>query len=572
MVWVRGLAAVVAGAAVAVGAFGAAPAAADVLGGSIQAAEIELRVGTDGVLDAQETLVLRAGTELSRTFVTRAPYNDSYDRVYRVDGLEAASPDGSPVRLSVDEGADTTTVRFSTQEAAEDQVVVLRYRVHGATTSLSDSDELQWVAAGGYSVPAADIRVTVTAQAPPLNLSCTAGDPASSMYCTTSNMGGHQASLAHFEQARLGPGQELGVAVGYPSGTAPGEPRLEHVSAFWRAFQITPSAGAAFGVLLVALVGGVALLIRVRGRDERARREHAPEGDHAPVAERPGGGLEFRPPDGVHPGQIGTLIDEQADVVDITATIVDLAARGHIDIHEQEREHFSAIDWLLRKRTPPSGDPLLRYEKVLLDALFNGRDDVRVSELGDTFAARLAEVRSELYRDVVRLGWFARRPDATRGRTATVGIAVCVAGAVLTVGLAFFTTYAVTGLAVVIAGAALAVGAQYMPAKTAQGSAVFAHTLGFREYLHRAEAGEVPTEQRVELFSRYLPYAIVFDLVDRWAQILASAGANGGGHDDLPWYHGPADWRLSDFADSIRTFTLTMSGAISATRQFRTLS
>ena len=39
--------------------------------------------------------------------------------------------------------------------------------------------------------------------------------------------------------------------------------------------------------------------------------------------------VEFAPPEGMRPGQVGTLVDEQANTLDVSATIVDLAVRGY---------------------------------------------------------------------------------------------------------------------------------------------------------------------------------------------------------------------------------------------------
>ncbi len=44
--------------------------------------------------------------------------------------------------------------------------------------------------------------------------------------------------------------------------------------------------------------------------------------------------VEFVPPDGLRPGQVGTLVDFEANPLDVTATIVDLAVRGYLVIEE----------------------------------------------------------------------------------------------------------------------------------------------------------------------------------------------------------------------------------------------
>jgi hypothetical protein len=195
-----------------------------------------------------------------------------------------------------------------------------------------------------------------------------------------------------------------------------------------------------------------------------------------------------------------------------------------------------------------------------------------LSQLGGTFAEQLARVRSALYEDVVKQGWFGRRPDAVRTRWTTAGMALTAVGLVGTVLLAIFSELALIGLAVIIAGAALTLGGQHMPAKTARGATVLAHTIGFRAYLYRGEAEDVPADQRLSVFSRYLPYAVVFDAVQRWAKTVEDAGVREKGADNLYWYEGPAEWDLSKFAESMRIFTLATSGAISQARQFRSLS
>jgi hypothetical protein len=212
------------------------------------------------------------------------------------------------------------------------------------------------------------------------------------------------------------------------------------------------------------------------------------------------------------------------------------------------------------------------YERVLYDALFAGRDVVRLSELGGTFAGQLAAVRGALYEDVVRQGWFTRRPDSERTRWTTTGTVLAGLGVIGTVALALYTNLALIGLALIIAGAALAMGGQYMPAKTTHGATVLAHTLGFRAHLYRGEAPDAPSVDRVAMFSRYLPYAVVFDSVSRWAGTVADIGGDDERADNLYWYEGPAEWDLSNFAESMRSFTLATSGAISASRQFRTLT
>jgi Predicted membrane protein (DUF2207) len=522
--------------------------------GQVVSDDVALNATADGVLHAKETVTFE-GTGVKRSFVHLTHEDDRHDRRFDLGDVRGGT---------VTRDGDRTVLTPSGGGPGR-HTVRLTYTVRGTMRPMKERQELNWVAAGGWNVPVAQTRVTVEAGAAVLNLNCFAGELGSTVGCTQF-FTNHTHVQAEFRQDNLQPGEFLTIVIGYPPGTTSGRPLFDQRHTLATAFTVNAVTGAALVGLLVLLLVAVGLLYSTRGRDARIVSKKAVEGDHAPVDHG-----EFSPPDGVRPGQIGTLIDEQADVIDVTATIIDLAVRHYLLIEELTRETYGRLDWQLRRLDKPA-DALMPYERLLYDALFAGRDMVRLSELGGTFAGELAAVRRALYEDVVRQGWFTRRPDSERTRWTTTGTVLAGLGVIGTVTLALYTNLALIGLAVIIAGAALAMGGQYMPAKTVRGATVLAHTLGFRAYLYRGDAPDAPADDRVALFSRYLPYAVVFDSVSRWAGTVADVGGDGEQADNLYWYEGPAEWDLSNFAESMRTFTLATSGAISASRQFRTLS
>jgi Predicted membrane protein (DUF2207) len=522
--------------------------------GQVVSDDVVLTAASDGTLHAKETVTFQ-GSGVKRSFVRLKHVDDRQDRRFELTDVRGATVTTDAER----------TILTPTGGGTGRHTVKLSYTVQGTMTPLPGRQELNWVAAGGWNVPVAQTQVTVESGAAVQDLNCFAGELDSTVGCTQF-FTNHTHVQAEFRQESLQPGEYLTIVIGYPPGTTSGKPMLDQRRTLATAFTVNEATGAALVGLLVLLLGGIALLYSTRGRDARIVSKKAAEGDHAPVDDG-----EFSPPDGVRPGQIGTLIDEQADVIDVTATIIDLAVRRYLLIEELPRETYGRLDWQLR-RLDRSGDDLMPYERLLHDALFTGRESVRLSELGGTFAGELSAVRGALYEDVVRQGWFTRRPDSERTRWTTTGTVLAMLGVVGTIGLALYTNLALIGLALIIAGAALAIGGQYMPAKTSRGATVLAHTLGFRAHLYRGEAPDASSGDRIALFSRYLPYAVVFDSVSRWAGTVADVGGDGEQADNLYWYEGPAEWDLSNFAESMRSFTLATSGAISASRQFRTLS
>ncbi|MFI0450780.1 DUF2207 domain-containing protein [Actinomadura sp. 6N118] len=532
--------------------------------------EVTLKVGPGGVTHARETIVYEFGgtRELRRTFVTRSHDSVTRDRVYKVENVKATSPDGGPANVSTSNSGTRTTVKVSGPAPFTGRkTVVLDYDVRGIATPLGGIEELRWTALGGWKVPMDAARVTVDAGTMIRSINCFAG-PLEGLTGCSQFFTDHTRTRGEFRHDQLLPDEYVTVVVGLPAGTTKAQPIYERRHTVATAFSVNGITGSALAGLLLLLLGGVIALYLLRGRDARVVAQKAAEGDHAPLA-----GSEFEPPDGVRPGQIGTLIDEQADVIDVTATIVDLAVRGYLLIDEEDREVTGRLDWELQRLERPADD-LLPYERLLLDSLFTAPDGtprtaVKLSALGGTFANNLAKVRSAMYDDVVAQGWFARRPDRVRSRWTITGFILTGVGVLGTIALALFTDLALVGLAVIIAGAALAYGGQYMPAKTAHGATVLAHIIGFRAFLERGEISEndeIAARQRIALFSRFLPYAVVFDLVPKWAKTVENAGERAKGADNLYWYEGPAEWDLSKFAESMRTFTLTTSGSISQSR------
>jgi hypothetical protein len=520
--------------------------ASGVSAGTVQTDAVELELREGGVLHVRQTVTYEGGP-LTRTLITRTRYDDGSDRVFAISGFKGQGGTLAGDTITVSGGGTAT----------------LEYDVKGVVTPIDNGEELRWYAAGGWSAPVERATVKITGPAAIQNLSCFAGRLTSAIGCTAASMD-HTGVTADFEQQGLAADETLTVILGYPQDASGGAPILERRFELTAAFALNPVTGGVLAGLLVVLLGGIGLLYWTRGRDARVV-------GHESGAINPVQNGHFTPPDGVRPGQIGTLIDEQADVVDVTATIVDLAVRGYLRIDEQPRQTYDAPDWMLVKLPDAPVTSLQPYERALYDSIFAGRDAALLSELRGSFAGELGKVREALYKDVVSQGWFARRPDTVRTSWTTMGVVLTVAGVLATAALAWFTSYGLVGLALIIAGAALAVGGQYMPAKTAKGATALAHTLGFRDYLADGALDQVPEAQRVEMFSRYLPYAVVFDNVDRWARVVASVNGNGRQVDHLYWYHGPAEWDLSKFAGSMRSFTTTASGAISTSRQFRSL-
>lgn len=543
---------------------------------------VTLAVQKSGELEVQETIAYDfANLErhgIVRYIPERLRYNDKYDRVYTISDFSVTSPDGAPTDVTTSHQNDNVVYKIGdpNQTITGAHTYVLKYRVGGAIQRFSDHAELNWNAIGtGFTVPIDRAAVTLSMPVDITKVACYSGPQGSQLPCASATKSRHDAT---YTADSLSADNGVTVVAAVPRSALPDTVHLERH--FDVAYFLSPSVGALAGLIVVILLGGglLAWLLWSRGRDRRyvgqilglspAQGQEGME-RHRPLFSKPDGAVEFAPPDNIRPGQVGTIIDEQANVVDVTATIIDLAVRGYLHIDELEPDgRFGQRDWGLRMVKTP-GPELLPYERALFDALFLGKSaTVRMSELKYTFASNLADVQSRLYDDSVSQGWFARRPDYTRRGWHAVGIAVLVVAVVATFLLyKAQEPYGLIGVGLVLLGLLALVTARYMPAKTAKGSAVLARVLGFRQYIRTAEAEQLRFEEREQIFSRYLPYAIVFGETDRWAKAFASlgqAGPNGQASSGLYWYSGPASWNLMFFAASMSSFTTTSAGVLAS--------
>ncbi|SHG37313.1 DUF2207 domain-containing protein [Streptoalloteichus hindustanus] len=533
------------------------PTTSSALPGAV-AADVKLRLERDGKLTVTEQVTVPAGQSVTRTVPLRQAVGDDLDRVFAVSGAGVEGHGRAEVT------ADQLTLRFDAGASTA------QYTVDGVVADVDGRQEIRWQASGGWNADLDKVTVSVVSPNPPRSITCLAGPPGSTNACDLSQIDGLQ--IARAQEIGLRAGQRMDVAVGVEAGTVAANARFDETFALARAFALTPVSGAALGGLTLLLLGGVALLWWARGRDARALAT-----DIGPVdvlVADDAGRVGFASPDGVLPGQVGTVVDEHVDVVDVAATVVDLAVRNYVWVEEIAG---SAPDWRVVRRNP-ADEHLRRYERAVYEALLpsageHARDHVLLSELR-VAGLDLTAVREALYADVVDAHWFQRRPDAERSRWWWVGTGIGVVGAALTVVLALTTQVALLGLAVIVGGVALAVGSRWMPARTRRGSALLEQVRGLREYLRGATPDVIPPADREMVFSRSLPYAVVLGEVDRWLAAFATLDPGADGTPGLYWYGaggGDGEHDLHRFAAHFPAFLGALDGALAQAGHLRSL-
>jgi len=488
----------------------------------------ELDVLPDSSLDVTETIraqFVGAWNGIYRTIPVEYSGPGGFNYSLLLTGINAVDDDGRGADLRIERrrrGGYLELRIFVPNAADAVRTISLHYRVRNGLRFFEDHDELYWnVTGNGWDVPIefASAHITLPAAVSGLRASTFTGVYGSRAQDSEVDVLGSNVDVKTARSLTFHEG--LTVVAGWDKGLVREPGSTEKVSQFlesnWPLFV---------PVIALALM---AWLWYTRGREPRV----------GAIA------VQYEPPPGLTPGEAGTLVDNDAGLRDITATIVDLAVHGYLTIEEREQAHlmglYSNKEYVFHLKKKPSEWPGARpHELLLLSGLFEngGREEVALSELQNKFYKNLPSIRGAIFDSLVEHGYYSRRPDKVR--QTFVGFAA-IAG-VLLYGIGLYLAQQ-TGMqplpfvfAAILTGMVIAGFGWFMPAHTVDGVRVLHSTLGFEDFLGHVEGNRLermtPTP---DTFEKYLPFAMALGVEKKWV------GAFNGMFTQPPsWYQGSA--------------------------------
>ncbi|MEX2580829.1 MAG: DUF2207 domain-containing protein [Verrucomicrobiales bacterium] len=475
----------------------------------------------------------------------------------------------------------------------------IRYRTDRQLGFFDDHDELYWnVTGNGWAFPID--RVSATVRLP-------AGAEVGEATGYTGEFGSKEQAVevesadggVRFETTRrLQPREGMTIVVTWQKGIVTPEGRASG----YLSSNIGLILGA-FGILVV--LGYYCSVWIMVGRDPEA-------GTIIPL---------YEPPSDFSPAAVRYLKRMGFDDKTFTSALIGIAVKGWMRIEEEDKD-----DYTLHKTT--GHEPLTRREKKVFKKLFAGsRKTLAVDNANHaTFGAAKRALSTSLSEEVEtiyfkrNLGYWvfglvmilfpmaialfsANDPGEALFMTLwlsiwTVGVFVLVSmainasrtkGFVLSAGAWFFALPFLAGelvglfmlfhlasiwvVAIFVLGI-LIVGVFYhlMKAPTREGREVLDQIEGFKMYLAVAERDELkeyrPPEDSVEVYERYLPYALALDVEQEWSErfssVLEAAAREAGDSSYRPrWYTGTSMSTIgaAGFASALNT---SFSGAISS--------
>ena len=517
----------------------------------------EGNLAKDGTLRVKQTIILTGAVppELSQKFETREDLVGDRQYVQTLSEI-TATVKGAAVQPTITTDDRFTTVTVPTNGSTE---IVMSYTVTGAVVTIDGGTALRWRMLQGLSAQVDQFTAMVQIPTQFSYIKCTAGSPNSTIPCNFAAAGTEGTQIPTFRDGPRGEGEVVAIDIGFPPGGIATNEVIDYRWTLGRAFSASPLP-LALALGLLAL-GGVALygLHRRAGADRNPDGQISKAGEFVPTG---AGQSEFRVVGDVRPGHVGTVADERVDPIDVTATLVDLAIRGHLVIIELPREsEFARTDWKLTR--VDGRDGLRPFEQQLLDGIAAPGSSVLVSELAGRVQESIGGVQNALYDEMVSNGWFERRPDDTRNRWTQLALAALIISVVVTAVLAAFTILGLVGLALIAVSLGLVFVAQEMPARTTEGAALLGGLGALRSDLMSHPTNQMPPGSELQEISEVLPYAIVLGGTDRWLDAMVATDADEHPDSyDVSWYHGPEHWHLSDLPDSMRNFVTTVSGSL----------
>ncbi len=485
--------------------------------------ESEIFIQSDGTIFVQENIeydfqyAQRHGIFRDITY----KYDYGYKRYsIKLDVKDVTNFKNNPYKYKVSSSGGRINIKIGDPDKTITGIHGYRieYSVRGAIAFFDDHDELYWNVTGNeWRVPIMKAGAKIYFDRDikeGLEAACYTGVPGSkSKNCDYVISGG---AVDFHASDTIWAGQGLTIVVGLPKGI------IEEPSSSARTFWFL-SDNWYFALPFLTLFA-LTYVWRTRGRDPEARGFIT---------------VRYEPPEGLTPAEAGTLVDERANIMDITSTIIDLAVRGYLKIEEIKSTiffFFTDRDYKLIKLKEPEAGELKPHEEKVFSGVFNGSKNVMVSDLRNKFYKELPPIKKALYDELISEKYFPANPEKVKGIYQWIGIIIIIASLFLFSNLLLKLSIAISGLIILIFS-------RFMPRKTKRGSLVYEELLGFREFIERAEKDRIEKLAKDDptLFDRVLPFALVFGLEDRWAEAFRDM------------YREPPSWYSSPYYSS--TFT-----------------
>jgi uncharacterized membrane protein YgcG len=511
--------------------------------------EQQVAVGPDSMLTVRETV--RADFDVQRHGIYRdlpVKYKTQSGNPFslRVKVMGVTDENGEPIEYTTSTEDDRFRIKIGDPAVyvIGPHTYVITYSVARALLYFDDHDELYWnvvtEAWGDLGWPeklSTTVLLPGQAAAADIKTRCfTNAGVGAPENCETTVAGSSVKFTA--------PNGYLTVVVGWPPGIV-AKPTAASYLADWLRDN---------WVVIIPIFAFAILYVRWRKHGKEPERK-------GPLV------VQYEPPAGATPAETGVLFDQKVHTHEITATIVHLAVKRYLTIEEGEKKGIlgSSKTYAFTLDKDYAGDPTLtEHEKAVLRGIFDGGIGSRteLKELENKFYKDIPGIKNAISQAAVGRGWYKANPEKIRAAYFGVGVFYLIflywvgygviASVLGTGGPTAFVSLGLPGVLIMIFG-------YFMPARTVSGAEAYGLALGFREYISKAETARIKWEEKENIFEKFLPYAMVFGVVDKWAKAFEGVDLK-----QPDWYRGGSLNTFSAlyFANSLTAATSSISHSL----------
>jgi uncharacterized membrane protein len=271
---------------------------------------------------------------------------------------------------------------------------------------------------------------------------------------------------------------------------------------------------------------------------------------------------EFYPPENISPSVSGYIIDDKLDRRDLTALVPYWGAGGYLKINETENKSLFCLiknkeyEFIKLRELPESA---MSFEKTLFNGIFKTGEEVKLTDLKNVLYTTMNNAKAKLESEINKDDFYVKY---TRG----LGYVFPVIGLII---LGYGLLQLITdwpqnlwkGIACISSGLIIIVFGVLMAKKTKKGTLLYQKLLGFKEFIKSVEKDRLQEflKQDEHYFDKVLPYAIVFDMADKWKDKLKGldvpppswySGSYAGGHFNTMMFMNSLDHSMNAMSEN----------------------
>ncbi len=495
---------------------------------------VEITLNKDSSFLVKESIVYDFGENLKHGI-----YRDIQIKEIKIKVIKVVDEFGNPYIFKVSKTNNSLRIKIGDpdKEIKGERLYNIFYTVQRGLSYFANYDELYWNVTGN------DWQVPIKKAGAKIHLPAGVPEKEIKLACFTGFLGSQGKDCGiyldkngdiNFESEKVfSPKEGLTIVLGLPKGIIKEPDIFQEI--LWRIEGFFP--------LLIPLLVFLYLLREwwIKGKDPKVKKTII---------------AQYEPPANLRPAEVSLVMRQKITPQDISATIIDLAVRGYIKIKEIKKTGlFACLDYELIKLkdfNDPKAD-LREYEKELLFTIFEFEENKSLSGLENKFYKKLPTIIKKVYPGISHFKYFVSEPQKITQKWLLIGSGILISIFPLFFIFIFififkdFFLSLVSLISIALSGILFMLFAPFMPKRTEKGTEAYWHILGFKEYINTAEKYRAEFQEKENIFESYLPFAIIFGLVNKWAKAFEGI------------YNNPPSWYESDFGSRFTALTFVKS-------------